>query len=217
MMLDRVPPPRAVPESRLEEWVVLPRNRATSRREAREVTPGRAGFTLFEVIVALMLTSLIAMLAYASAQVSFDARTLLVTDLRDLQGSRAARQILSDALRNAEPPQRPEDPGFELRENRMTFVAAGGAPPLDPDYDWFIAIGPADDRVTFTAKPLGRAPAAEVSFALPGVTRWEVLVPGQNEWVREWPNGTMMPRAVEMRLWNDSVLVGSPLRVNLVP
>jgi prepilin-type N-terminal cleavage/methylation domain-containing protein len=178
---------------------------------------GRAGFTLFEVIVALMLTSLIAMLAYASAQVSFDARALLVTDLRDLQSSRAARQILSDALRNAQPPLRPEDSGFELRANRMTFVAAGGAPPLDPDYDWLINIGPEGDRIRFTAKPLGRAPAAEVSFALPGVTRWEVLVPGQKEWIREWPDGTVMPRAVEMRLWNDSVLVGAPLRVNLVP
>jgi hypothetical protein len=49
------------------------------------------------------------------------------------------------------------------------------------------------------------------------VTRWEVLVPGQKEWIREWPNGGLMPRAVEMRLWNDSVLVGAPLRVNLVP
>jgi prepilin-type N-terminal cleavage/methylation domain-containing protein len=177
-----------------------------------------AGFTLFEVIVALMLTSLIAMLAYASAQVSFDARALMVSDLRDLQSNRAARQILSDALRNAQPPQRPEDPGFELRGDRMTFVAAGGAPPLDPDYDWLIAIGPEDDRIRFTARPLGRAPRAEVSFALPGVTRWEVLVPGgQTGWVREWPNGTVMPRAVEMRLWNDAALVGSPLRVNLVP
>jgi len=217
MILDRSPPPGAVSESSLEERVIIPWNRATFRPDGRAASLGQAGFTLFEVIVALMLTSLIAMLAYASAQVSFDARTLLVTDLRDLQGSRAARQILSDALRNAEPPQRPEDPGFELRGNRMTFVAAGGAPPLDPDYDWFIAIGPADDRVIFTAKPLGRAPATEVSFALPGVTRWEVLVPGQNEWVHEWPNGTVMPRAVEIRLWNDSVLVGSPLRVNLVP
>jgi prepilin-type N-terminal cleavage/methylation domain-containing protein len=217
MVLDRIPPPRAVYESSLEERVVIPWNRATFRRDGRAAPLGQAGFTLFEVIVALMLTSLIAILAYASAQVSFDARTLLVTDLRDLQSSRAARQILSDALRNAEPPLRPEDPGFELRGNRMTFVAAGGAPPLDPDYDWFIAIGPEGDRVRFTAKPLGRAPPAEVSFILPGVTRWEVLVPGQKEWIREWPNGGLMPRAVEMRLWNDSVLVGAPLRVNLVP
>lgn len=177
-----------------------------------------AGFTLFEVMVALMLTSLIAMLAYASAQVSFDAQALMTTDLRDLQSHRAARQILSDALRNAQPPQRHEDPGFELRGGRMTFVAAGGAPPLDPDFDWLISIGPAGNRIELVAKPLGRAPLAEVRFALPGVSRWEVLVPGgQTGWVREWPNGTVMPRAVEIRLWNDSAQVGSPFRVGLVP
>jgi hypothetical protein len=170
------------------------------------------------VIVALMLTSIIAMLAYASAQVSFDAQARLSTDLRGLQSQRAARQILADALRNAQPPQRPDEPGFELRADRMTFVAAGGAPPLDPDYDWLISVGPADDRIEFTAKPLGRAPPAAVSFTLPQVTRWEVLVPGANaQWVREWPNGIVLPRVVEMRFWNDTFPVGSPLRVNLVP
>jgi prepilin-type N-terminal cleavage/methylation domain-containing protein len=177
-----------------------------------------AGFTLFEVMVALMLTSLIAMLAYAAAQVSFDARALLAADLREMQSSRGARQIVSDALRNAQPPQRPDDPGFQLRAERLTFVAAGGAPPLDPDYDWLISIGPAGAEIEFVAKPLGRAPPTEVSFALPGVSRWEVLVPGgQNEWVPEWPNGTVLPRVVEIRMWNDSAPVGPPFRVNLVP
>lgn len=181
-------------------------------------TRGLGGFTLFEVMVALMLTGLIAMLAYAAAQVSFDARALLAANLREMQSSRGARQIVSDALRNAQPPQQPEDPGFQLKEERLTFVAAGGAPPLDPDYDWLISIGPSPDGIEFLAKPLGRAPPVQVSFALPGVSRWEVLVPGrQNEWVREFPNGAVLPRVVEIRMWNDSAPVGSPFRVNLVP
>jgi hypothetical protein len=170
-------------------------------------------------MVALVLTSLVVLMAAAAAQVSFDARARLGADLKGLQGERAARQMLADALRNAEPPQRPNDPGFQLRANRLSFVAAGGPPPLDPDYDWLISVGPDQGGVVFVAKPIGHAPPAVVSFALPRVTRWDVraLVPGKPDGVTEWPSGPVMPNAVEMRFWNDTLPVGSPLRVTLVP
>jgi len=180
----------------------------------------RAGFTLLEVIVALLLTSLVVVLAYGAVRVSFDTRGRLGKDLRELQGQRAVRQLIADALRNAEPAQRKDDPGMVLQGDRLSFLAAGGAPPLDPDYDWVISIGPANNRVMFVAKPVGHAPPAEVSFALPLTTRWEarVMVPGNvTGWLREWPNGVIMPRAVEMRFWNDSVEIGQPLVVTLVP
>jgi type II secretory pathway pseudopilin PulG len=179
-----------------------------------------AGFTLLEAIVALMLTSLVVTLAYGAARVSFAARARLGGDLRQLQDQRAVRQLLADALRNAEPPQRSDDPGMVLQADRLSFLAAGGAQPLDPDYDWLISIGPADGRVVLVAKPLGHAPPAEVIVPLPEATRWEVrvLVPGNTTgWLREWPNGTIMPKAVEMKFWKDSVPLGSPLLVTLVP
>lgn len=190
------------------------------RYQGRESTGNEAGFTLLEVIVALILTSLVVMLAYGTAQVSFDAKARLGAERRALQGQRAARQMLADALRNVQPPQRPTDPPFELRADRLSFVAAGGATPLDPDYDWLISVGPAGDRVALVAKPLGNAPAQEISFTLPQVTRWDVrvLVPGNTlGWLREWPAGSVLPRAVEMRFWNDSLPVGDPLLVTLVP
>ncbi|MEA2725285.1 MAG: hypothetical protein QOH59_3056 [Gemmatimonadales bacterium] len=180
---------------------------------------GEAGFTLLEVIVSVMLTSLIAVLAYGAAQVSFDARARLGRNLRDVQSERAARQILADALRNAQPPRRADQPGFQLQANRLSFVAAGGAPPLDPDYDWLISIGPAGKNVEFVATPLGHAPSTEVRFSLPRVTRWDVrvLTPRGAAWLGDWPDGTQLPRAVEMSFWNDSAPVGSPLHVTLVP
>jgi len=179
-----------------------------------------SGFTLLEVIVAVLLTSLVVVLGFSATQVSFDSRARLGLDLRRLQGERAVRQILGDALRNAQLAQQPTDQGFQLQNDRLTFMAAAGASPLDPDYDWLITIGPADGRVEFAARPLGHAPPAEVRFTLPQVTRWEVraMVPGgAAEWLREWPGGTMMPRAVEMKFWNELLPVGPPLRVTLVP
>ena len=185
------------------------------------IAPRReAGFTLLEVIVALILTSLVVMLAYGAARVSFDAKARLGAERRTLQGQRAARQMLADALRNVQPPIDPADPPFELQGDRLSFVAAGGAPPLDPDYDWLISVAPAGDRVALVAKPLGNAPVQQVSFILPDVTRWDVrvLVPGKTVgWLREWPAGRRMPKAVEMRFWKDSLPLGDPLLVSLVP
>jgi type II secretory pathway pseudopilin PulG len=196
------------------------RRRVRFRCAGRAPTGSEAGFTLLEAIVALLLTSVVVATAYGAARVSFDARARLGIDLRELQSQRAARQLLADALRNAQPPQRNGDPGMVLQDNRLSFLAAGGASPLDPDYDWIVSIGPAEGRVMFVAKPIGHAPPAEVSFPLPDVTRWDarVLVPGDvTGWLREWPNGTVMPKAVEMRFWKDSVPLGSPLVVTLVP
>jgi prepilin-type N-terminal cleavage/methylation domain-containing protein len=193
---------------------------AAVRFQGRGSSGSEAGFTLLELIVALVLTSLVVMLAYGAARVSFDAKTRLGAERRTLQGQRAARQMLADALRNLQPPLRPADPPFELHGDRLSFVAAGGAAPLDPDYDWLISVAPAGDRVAVIAKPLGNAPPEEVRFTLPQVTRWDVrvLVPGNTVgWLREWPAGSQMPKAVEMRFWNDSLPLGDPLLVTLVP
>ena len=179
-----------------------------------------AGFTLLEVIVAVLLTSLVVILGFSAAKVSFDSGARLESNLRTLQSERAVRQMIGDALRNAQPPQQPLDQGFELRNDSLSFVAAAGTSPLDPDYDWLVTVEPAGNRVEFTARPLGHAPPVEVRFPLPQVTRWDVRVMTAGStagWLREWPGGTLMPRAVEMKFWNDSLPVGPPLLVTLVP
>jgi prepilin-type N-terminal cleavage/methylation domain-containing protein len=178
------------------------------------------GFTLIEVIVAVLLTSLVVILGFSAAKVSLDGGARLEHNLRALQSQRAVRQMIGDALRNAQLPQLPLDQGFELRNDRLTFVAASGTSPLDPDFDWLITLGPAGRRIEFEARPLGHAPDAQVRFSLPLVTRWDVRVMTSGTaagWLREWPRSTLMPRAVEMRFWNDSLPVGPPLVVTLVP
>src|SRR2546427_10980173 len=93
-----------------------------------------SGFTLLEVMVAIVLTSLVVLLAYGAAQVSYDAQARLGADLRALQQARALRELLQDALRSARAPQRPGDPLFTLHAGRLSFMTPGGGPPLDPDY-----------------------------------------------------------------------------------
>jgi prepilin-type N-terminal cleavage/methylation domain-containing protein len=179
----------------------------------------RAGFTLLEVMVAIVLTSLVALMAYGAARVSVEARGGLARHLRTVQEARAVREVLQDVLRNVRPPERPQDPKFILDAGRLSFAAAGAGPPFDADYDWLITVQPDSGGLQLVAKPIGRAPAAQLAFRLPGVTRWEVqvLAPGGSEWLPEWPTGSMMPRVVAVTLWNGPEQVGAPLQVALTP
>jgi prepilin-type N-terminal cleavage/methylation domain-containing protein len=179
----------------------------------------RPGFTLIEIMVALVTTSLVALLAYGVAQVGYDARARMVAHLRDAESARAIRTLLNDALRNVRTPDRPDDPGFELRDGHLSFVAAGGAAPLDPDYDWLIQVGPGPQGLELAATPLGHATATRVTFHAPDIARWEVRVLDANgtQWISEWSTPRVTPRAITINFWHTSRIAGLPLEVVLWP
>src|SRR5438132_12518229 len=95
-----------------------------------------SGFTLLEVMVAIVLTGLVVLLAYGAAQVSYDAHARLRADVDALLEAQALRGLLQDALPSARVPQRPGDPRFTLHTCRLSFVTAGVVPPLDPVFHW---------------------------------------------------------------------------------
>jgi prepilin-type N-terminal cleavage/methylation domain-containing protein len=179
----------------------------------------RAAFTLIEITVALTITSLVVLLAYSAAHVGYDARSRLVSHLRDVESARAVRSLLLDALRNARAPQFPSDPGITLTDGRLSFVAAGGAAPLDPDYDWLIRVAPSARGLQVVATPLGHTNAAPVSFYSPDITRWDVRVLDATgtRWLDQWSTQRIMPRAITISFWHNSVTAGLPLQVVLWP
>jgi prepilin-type N-terminal cleavage/methylation domain-containing protein len=181
----------------------------------------RSAFTLLEVMVAIVLTSIVVVIAYAMAQAGIDARTRLTTRLREVQSARAAREILRDALRNARAAHGTGDRrgGVLLSNDTLSFVAAGGATPLDPDYDWMFTVAPGRGGLNVTAVAVGHAPLAQVAFAVPEVTRWDVwmLAPDGRTWRTAWDEPTLMPRAVVVAFWHGDRLSGAPLHVVLWP
>src|SRR3989475_8730639 len=162
-----------------------------------------SGFTLLEVLVAIVLTSIVALLAYAAAQVSFDARARLGAELSGLQGGRALREFLQDALRNAQSPQRPGDPGFTLQAGRLSFVTAGGGTPFDPGYDWLVTLGPSASGLEVVAVPLRPAPPLTAGLAPPPLTPGggRGLAPGGSQWREGWGSGRGMAGAGAIRRW----------------
>ena len=179
----------------------------------------RTGFTLIEIMVGLVITSVVVLLAYGVAQVGYDARARMVTHLRDVESVRAIRTLLTDALRNVRTPDRPDDPGFTLQNGSLSFVAAGGAPPLDPDYDWLIRVALGSHGLELAATPLGRTIPARVTFRSPDITSWDVRVLDADgtRWVQGWSDQRITPRAITIAFRHNSVTTGLPLEVVLWP
>ncbi len=181
----------------------------------------RGGFTLLEVMVAIVLTSIVVTVAYAMAQAGIDARARLTTHLRATQSARAAREILRDAIRNARAAQSAGDPrgGIILSNDTLSFVAAGGAAPLDADYDWHFTIAPTRNGLAVAATALGHSAPATVTFTVPDVTRWTVwlLAPDGHTWRTDWSEPVLMPRAVVIGFWNGNRPSGLPLHISLWP
>jgi hypothetical protein len=170
-------------------------------------------------MVALMLTSMVALMAYGAVHLSIETRARMQRELGSLQSGRILRETLQDALRNARAPQRRGDTTFTLGNGRLSFVAAGTGPPFDPDYDWRITLLTDSGGLEVVGTPVGRAPAARIALREPGITRCDVqvLAPGSTEWITEWPPSTVMPRAIAVTLWHESEQVGPTLEVTLTP
>jgi len=170
-------------------------------------------------MVALMLTSMVALMAYGAVHLSIETRARMQRELGSLQSGRILRETLQDALRNARAPQRRGDTTFTLGNGRLSFVAAGTGPPFDPDYDWRITLLTDSGGLEVVGTPVGRAPAARIALREAGITRCDVqvLAPGSTEWITEWPPSTVMPRAIAVTLWHESEQVGPTLEVTLTP
>jgi|GEM_PF-3435155 len=181
----------------------------------------RGAFTLLEVMVALVITGLVVLVAIATTQATLEARTRLATHLETVQRARAAREILRDALRNARARSRADDPdgGLVLDHGTLTFVAAGGAAPLDPDYDWRFTIAPSAAGLRVSAAAVGHTQPAVVSFLVPEVTRWQVwlLAPDGSEWRTSWSDPRWLPRAIVIGVWHGNEPIGLPMHIALWP
>ena len=186
----------------------------------------RRGFTLLELLVALVLAGVVALLVYGAARAGSDTAARLSASRQQWQAQRAMRTLLEDALRNARPALRAGDAAFALHartssagvpQDQLTFVTRGGFPPLTADADWRVTIETTPAGLSAIAIPLGVRTPERLAGILPGVTGLEirVLAPSGGPWSRQWAWPAAFPRAVALTFWTDSGPGGAALRVAL--
>ncbi|MGZ8414638.1 MAG: PulJ/GspJ family protein [Gemmatirosa sp.] len=169
----------------------------------------RRGFTLLEVMVALVVSAMVVTLAYGAAQAGFDTEARLRERQAAARATTAWRALLGDALRHVERGVADDDAVFELaaaRDDRasdtLRLLTRGIVPPHGTGDRWTLTLAPTADGVLLTALPAddgARAPISVLVRAARGV-RVQVLPYVGSTWTRTWTRTAAAPAAVSVQL-----------------
>lgn len=184
----------------------------------------RRGFTLVEVMIAIVLTGVVALLVYGSAQAATDVSARLAEHRHAIQSARGMRTLLQDALRSAQPAA-PGEVGFRimpgnrggLPADRLEWSAGSALLPLDPAFDWRLELAPTSGGLALAARPANVPGGAPVVAFLEGVTgvRIEAMArDGDGAWLPGWDQDGL-PGAVRITYWSATGQVGIPLVVTI--
>jgi prepilin-type N-terminal cleavage/methylation domain-containing protein len=174
----------------------------------------RAGFTLLEVVVAVVVGSVVALVAWGTVAAGRDTGERISARAQSLEAHMIVRTLLSDALRHplpsggtslgdtifalwtgTTPDGLPADAVRLVSRGLGATRGAGGA--------WSVLFEPTADGARFTAVPLGDARATPLQALLRDVAGVEVRVldrAGAVAWLDAWPHAGRAPAAVRVRL-----------------
>lgn len=184
------------------------------------------GFTLIEVVIALVLSGIVALLAYGTMQAGFDSRDRLDRYRRNAESVATLRAFLVDALRHPADAGESGFPAFAmsrtigangLNADGLRFVSRGVTSPLGAGARWLVTVATAGDGLHLSAKPLDDTALGRIASIVSGVRAMRVQVMAdlaQPEWRDYWVSSRQAPAAVRLELTGpDGALVGAPLIV----
>ncbi len=169
----------------------------------------KRGFTLVEVIVAMLLTGVVALLAYGSMQAGFDSSDRISAYRSGAEAEALTRSILIDALRH--PAEAPSGGPRSLQlsavavdgttSNVLSFVTRGVIPPLGASSLWMMTVGPSPSGLSLSAKSLDDPSQPDINAVLGSVRRLRVRVLRSTEgavWENAWNSQREIPAAIEI-------------------
>ncbi|MEP7380767.1 MAG: prepilin-type N-terminal cleavage/methylation domain-containing protein [Gemmatimonadota bacterium] len=169
----------------------------------------RRGFTLIEVMIALMVSGMVATLAYAAAQAGFDTDARVSTYRDGVARDGVVRAILTDALRHQVDGVRGGATVFTLTDrsdadgraaDSLDVVTRGVAAPLGASATWRLSVWRAGDTLRIEGSSLDGAAADRPPFSmrLDGVIAFEVRTLGRGlsaRWQAQWRDDDVAPDA----------------------
>lgn len=168
-----------------------------------------SGFTLIEMVVALVLTALVALLAYGSAEAGFTSQSRLDDFRREAQAQALMRSIVGRSLRHmAEaPPEassalsltRAVDRTGESSE-KLTFLTRGVSGPLGAGALWRMTLERRPDGLLLIAVPLDDTDQGPIETRVPGIVNFSARFMrsvADGVWQEEW-HSRQAPAAVEI-------------------
>ena len=186
----------------------------------------RRGFTLVEVITALVLTAIVVAIAATALASASDARAVIERHERTLEAESRWRAAVTDMLRHAPRADAVDEP--LLRVSRasggavLTFLSVGVVQPFGTGRIWRVTIGADSAGLSFDAEPIGTgAPAARLHTTLPHLRAIDVAVlergDGVSGWRADWPVERSRPALLRLSFRSDASRDTPSLLVNLAP
>ena len=168
------------------------------------IVRARPGFTLVEVLVALVVTGIVVSLAYGTLQAGLDTRARLDDRRARAEALTAWRALLGDALRHVEHGVAEEDTVFAVatdsRGDALRVVTRGVAPPQGAGGRWRLTLAPTSEGVRLDAVPEGAGAPVHVLLRDARALRVAVLPYAGSAWSRGWMRPSSAPAAVAVRL-----------------
>jgi prepilin-type N-terminal cleavage/methylation domain-containing protein len=183
----------------------------------------RAGFTLIEVMISIVLTAVVSLLVYGAVEAAHDTKSRIDRERQGLQSSIAMRLLLESALAGVQNVDLATDSVFLLAPGRtsrgvpgdkLTFVTSSDVPPLSPGADWIVTLQASALGLQLVGGPLGVRTPARVLATLPGITGLKIRVRHHQlapRWSEDWTARGKLPEAVELTYWTESGPVGVPV------
>ncbi len=173
------------------------------------VSARRSGFTLLELMVALVISGLVALLAYSAITAGLDTLDRVETHRRETQQRALARPLISDALRHIADASENASTVFQITPGRgpgngsLVFLTRGIDAPLGASGLWRMTLSASQDGLSVDAVPLEDAARSEIRSMIPGVREMRVrFLPTQEDqlWVTNWEASRQHPYAVKIEM-----------------
>ena len=186
----------------------------------------RRGFTLLELLIALVLTALAVTLAASAVRAATSVRDRVGTHRDTTEALARLQALLTDMLRHAPAADLVDEPLLRVLpgadgQPALTFVSQGVRPPFGTGAPWRVTLHTTADGLVLDAIPLGRTPDGTVLRAVvPGMRAVAIqLLEGASardgaQWRSDWPLAASRPAAVAITLGDGS---RTPLVVSLDP
>lgn len=183
----------------------------------------RRGFTLVEIIVAIVLTASVALIAYGSAQAGFDTADRLENYHRGAESEALMRGLVADGLLHLSDAPAGGPATFRITHTAgssdiVSFVTRGVASPFGAGSLWMMTLAPSPGGLALRGEPLEDTSAAPIEAVAAGLTAIIVRAvrPDETgEWVRDWDSPRQTPAAVEISFTSARSLNPPTLLVSL--
>jgi prepilin-type N-terminal cleavage/methylation domain-containing protein len=193
----------------------------------RERCGRTGGFTLLEVMVAIVITAVVALLAFGTLSTALDGEEQLQRHQETAEAQMIVRALLMDALRHP-----PEEGGaamnemlFEIEDgvydtglpaDAVRFRSRGLAAPLGATGEWTVELAASPEGLRLLATPGANSDALPIEALILGALGLDVRALARLDdgiWSEQWESPGRVPAAVALAFLDER---GQPVAPALV-